>query len=86
MAKLVRLAYSTVVAATRGVTGINSFLEALPGPASEMKLHVIKGRPLTLQEAVAHATKIKAVIEMESQKTTCRRGDVHMVEPAEEEL
>ena len=56
VAKLVRLAYPTVDVATREVMGINFFLEALPGPSSEMKLHVIKGRPRTLQEAVAHAT------------------------------
>ena len=56
VAKLVWLAYPTADAATREVIGINSFLEALPGPAFEMKLHVIKGRPRTLQEAVAHAT------------------------------
>ena len=44
-------------------------LEALPGPASEMKLHVIKARPGTLQEAVAHATEVDAVIEAEFRKT-----------------
>ena len=49
VAKLVRLAYPTADAATRGVISINSFLEGLPGPASEIKLHVIKGRPCTLQ-------------------------------------
>ena len=86
VAKLVRLAYPSADAATREVIGINSFLEALPGPASKMKLHVIKGRPPTLQEAVAHATEVDVVIETESQKTSQRRGDVRMVEPADEEL
>ena len=76
MAKLVRLAYPTADAATREVIGINSFLEALPGSVSKMKLHVIKGRPHTLQEAVAHATEVDAVIEAESRKTSWRRGDV----------
>ena len=57
--QLVRLAYPTADAATREVIGINSFLEALPGPASEMKLYVIKGRPRTLQEVVAHATEVQ---------------------------
>ena len=42
--KLVRLAYPTADAATWEVIGINSFLEGLPGPASEMKLQVIKGK------------------------------------------
>ena len=67
VAKLVRLAYPTADAATREVIGINSFLEALLGPASKMKLHVIKGRPCSLQEAVAHATEVDAVIEAETQ-------------------
>ena len=68
------------------VIGINSFLKALPGPASEMKLHVIKGRPCTLQEAVTYATEVDAVIEAESRKTSRRRGDARMVEPADEDL
>ena len=76
---------ATADVATREVIGINSFLEALPGLASEMKLHVFKGRPHTLQEAVAHAMEVDAVIEAESRKTS-RRGDVRMVEPADEDL
>ena len=51
-----------------------------------MKLHVIQGRPCTLQEAVVHVTEVDAVIEAESRKTSRRRGDVHMVEPTDEEL
>ena len=43
-AKLVQLVYQTADPATREVIRINAFLEALPGPASEMKLHVMKGR------------------------------------------
>ena len=68
VAKFVRLAYPTADAAIGEVIGINSFLEALPGPASEMKLYIIKERPPTLQEAVVHATKVDAVIEAEWQK------------------
>ena len=80
IAKLVRLAYPTADVNTREVIGINAFLEALPGPASEMKLHVIKGRPRNLQEAVAHATEVDAVVEAENRKTSRRRGgDVRMV-------
>ena len=86
VAKLVRLAYPTADAATREVIGINAFLEALPGPASEMKLHVIKGRPRNLQEAVAHATEVDAVVEAESRKTSRRRGDVRMVGADEADL
>ena len=51
-----------------------------------MKLHIIKGRSYSRQEAVAHAAEVNAVIEAESRKTSRRRGDVHMVEPADEEL
>ena len=79
IAKLVRLAYPTADQATREVIGINAFLEAIPGPASEMKLHVIKGRPRTLQEAVAHATEVDAVMEAECRKTSRKRGDVRVV-------
>ena len=86
IAKLVRLAYPTADTPTREVIGINSFLEALPGPASEMKLHVIKGRPRNLQEAVAHATEVDAVIEAENKRSSRRRGDVRMVEPADDKL
>ena len=86
VAKLVRLAYPTADPATREVIGINAFLEALPGPASEMKLHVIKGRPRSLQEAVAHATEVDAVVEAESMKNPRRRGDIRMVGSSEEDL
>ena len=75
VAKLVRLAYPTADPATREVIGINSFLDALPGPASEIKLHVIKGRPRTLQEATAHATEVEAVMEADSRRTQKRRGE-----------
>ena len=77
IAKLVRLAYPTADAATKEVVGINIFLDALPGPAADMKLHVIKGRPRTLQEAVAHATEVDAVIQAEGRKLP--RRDVRMV-------
>ena len=86
VAKLVRLAYPTADPATREVIGINAFLEALPGPASEMKLHVIKGRPRSLQEAVAHATEVDAVVEAENRRNPRRRGDVRMVGSSEEDL
>ena len=41
IAKLVPQAYPKADTATREVIGINAFLEALPRPASEMKLHLI---------------------------------------------
>ena len=88
VAKLVRLTYLTTDATIREVIGIYFFLEALSGPAAEMKLHIIKGRPHTSREAVvavAHATEVD-VIEAESRKTSLTRGEVSMVEPADEEL
>ena len=85
VARLVRLAYPTADVATREVIGINTFLESLPGPATEMRLHVIKGRPRSLQEAVAHATEVDAVIEADNRKTSRKRGDVRMVRSSEEE-
>ena len=75
VAKLVRLAYPTADQTTREVIGINSFLDALPGPASEIKLHVIKGRPRSLQEATAHATEVEAVMEAEGKRFQKKRGD-----------
>ena len=73
VAKLVRLAYPSSRCCNKGRIGINAFLEALPGPASEMKLHVIKGRPHNLQEAVAHATEVDAVMEAENRRTSRKR-------------
>ena len=61
MVRLVNLAYPQADMATRETLSINTFLDALPVRATETRLHVIKGRPNTLQEAVAYATKIDAV-------------------------
>ena len=79
IAKLVRQAFPMADSATRDVIGINSFLDALPGAASDMKLHVIKGRPRNLQEAVAHATEVDAVMEADNMRSSKKRGDVRMV-------
>ena len=49
--------------ATRETLSINAFLDALPGQAIETRLHVIKGRPRTLQEAVAYSTEIDAILQ-----------------------
>ena len=40
VAKLVRLAYLMSNGSTRKVIGVNAFLDVLPGPALELKLHV----------------------------------------------
>ena len=50
-----------------------------------MKLHVIKGRSRTLQEAVAHATEVDAVDEAEN-KAHRHKGDGQMVGAAEVDL
>ena len=41
--RLVRLAYLSADGSTREIIGVNAFLDALPGPATEIKLHVIWG-------------------------------------------
>ena len=69
-------AYPSVDGSTREVIGVNAFLDALPGPASENKLHMIWGQLRNLQEVMAHATEIDTVMEAENKKTTRRRGDV----------
>ena len=57
--------------------GVNAFLDALSGPASEIKLHVIWGQLRNLQEAVADA-EVDAVMEAENKKTV-RMRDVRVV-------
>ena len=70
IARLVQLACPQADMATRETLLINAFLEALPGPAIETRLHVIKGRLHTLQEAVAYATEIDAVLQASGLKTS----------------
>ena len=43
IARLVQLAYPQADMATRETLSINAFLDALPDPAIETRLHVIKG-------------------------------------------
>ena len=81
LARLVQLAYPQADMATRETLAINAFLDALPGPAIEIRLHVIKGRPKTLQEAVAYATEIDAVL----QTTGTRAGYGGRIRKIEEE-
>ena len=77
IARLTRLAYPTADQATRETIGINMFLDALPGPAIEIRLHVMKGHPQTLQEAVAYAMEVDTV--MESQGVAPKRSNTRMV-------
>ena len=76
VARLVKVAYLKVDGSTREVIGAHAFLDALPGPASEMKLHMICGPLMNQQEAVAYAMKVDAVMEAENKKTARRWGDV----------
>ena len=55
--RMVGLAYQQAEMATRKTSVIHAFLDALPGPAIETRLHVIKGRLCTLQKAVAYVTR-----------------------------
>ena len=77
LARLTRLAYPNADPATRETIGINAFLDSLPGPAIEIRLHVIKGHPATLQEAVAYAMEVDVILE--SQVPSSKRSNVRMV-------
>ena len=79
IARLVRFAYPTADENTRETIGINAFLDALPGTALEVRLHVAKGRPTTLQQAIAYAMEVDAVMEAEARRGHApRRGNVRM--------
>ena len=79
IARLVNLAYPQADVATRETLSINAFLDALPGPAIETRLHIIKGRPRTLQEAVTYVTKINAVLQATRMRPS-NRGQVGKIE------
>lgn len=81
VARLTRLAYPHADTATRETIGINAFLDSMPGPAIEIRLHVIKGHPATLQEAIAYAMEVDVILE--SQRTSAKRSNVRSVEEAE---
>ena len=83
IARLTRLAYPNADQATRETIGINAFLDSLPGPAIEIRLHVIKGHPATLQEAVAYAMEVDVILE--SHSSGSRRSNVRVIEDAETE-
>lgn len=77
IARLVRFAYPTADDHTRQTIGINAFLDALPCGAIEIRLHVAKGRPVTLQQAIAYAMEVDAVLEAEARRGHApRRGQV----------
>jgi len=84
IARLVRLAYPMADQGTREAIGINAFMDAMPGPAIEIRLHVIRGQPQTLQQAVAHAMEVDALLETSKPQGPSRRAQVQKVE--EEDL
>ena len=88
-AGLVHQAYSLADQATRDTSGINAFMDAMPGPAIETGFHIIRGQPKSLQEAVAYAQEVDAVLEASKLRAPPRRAQVQQVEydePADDEL
>ena len=69
LGRLVQLAYPQADTATRETLALNAFLDTRPGPAIETQIHVIKGRPRTLQEVLACATEIDAVLQVTDART-----------------
>ena len=84
VARMTRLAYPTADQATRETIGINAFLDAIPGPAVEIRLSVVRGHPTTILEAVALAMEVEAILEAgNTGKDSPRRGFVHQVDDGE---
>ena len=75
------MAYPSADLATRETIGSNAFLDAIPGPAVELRLNVLRGRPSTILEAVALALEVDAVLEAETSKKVGRSNHVHSLEP-----
>ena len=84
IARLTRLAYPRADPATRETIGINAFLDSLPGQSIEIRLHVTKSHPMTLQEAVACAMEVDVILESHEPKT--KRTNVRMVGAEDEKL
>ena len=84
IARLVRLAYPRADQATREQIAINAFSDSFPGPAIEIRLHIIRGQPQTLQEAIALAMEVDSVLEYSKPQPVVRRG-VQMVTGSPEE-
>ena len=55
-------------------------MDALPGQAIEIRLHVIRGQPKTLQKAVAYVMRVDAVLESAAPKVPQRRAHVQQFE------
>ena len=81
ISRLIRLAYPTADMATKETIGINAFLDAIPGPAIEVRLNVLRGHPTTILEAVALAMEVDALFEAEtSRKSGGHKTRVHTVD------
>ena len=86
IARLIRLAYPTADMATRETIGINAFLDAIPGPAIEVRLNVLRGHPTTILEAVALALEVDALFEAEaSKKPGGYKNRIHNVDGDEDD-
>ena len=84
ISRISRLAYPTADQATRETIGINAFLDAIPGPAVEIRLNVVRGHPATILEAVALALEVEAILEAgDTRKSTSRRPQIHQVDDGE---
>ena len=81
--RMVYFAYPTAINGTRETTGINALLDAFLGSATEIRLHMVKGRPRTLQQAVTYAMEVDVVLEAEAWcGHALRRGNVKVTEDA----
>ena len=74
------IAYPLADQAIRETIGINAFINAMPGPAIEIQLHIICGQPKSLQEAVADALEVDAVLEASKPKAPSRRAQVQQMD------
>lgn len=80
ISKMVRMSFPGVDKTTKDYMSVNSFIEALVGADQELKMHVVRAHPKTLEEAVGVATEIDSVLEAENLRTRERkRGDIRMV-------
>ena len=74
------MAYPQADQAMQETIGINAFMNALLRPTIDIRLYVIRGQPKTLQEAVAYAMEVDAVLESAAPKAPQRKAHVQQVE------
>ena len=66
--------------ATKEAIGINALMDSLPGPAVETRLHVIRGQPTNLQQAMAYAMEVDSVLESTRTKGPAQRSHVNQID------